>query len=55
MEQHTIQAPVTSSPTWEHLETWLRSKMREWLQELLEADSGRVAGPPQVGASEGGR
>jgi len=38
LEQHTTQAPVEPSPTWEHLETWLRSKMREWLQELLEAE-----------------
>jgi len=44
MEQHTTQAPVESSPTWERLETWLRSKMREWLQELLEAEVDELLG-----------
>jgi len=44
MEKHTTQAPVESSPTWERLETWLRSKMREWLQELLEAEVDELLG-----------
>jgi len=38
MEKHTTPPLVESSPTWEHLETWVRSKMRERLQGLLEAE-----------------
>jgi transposase-like protein len=44
MEQRTTQCPVASSPTWEHLETWLRSKMRAWLQDLLEAEVHELLG-----------
>jgi len=44
MEKHTTQCAVESSPTWEHLETWLRSKMREWLQGLLEAEVDELLG-----------
>jgi len=42
MEKHTTEPTVASSPTWEHLETWLRSTMRERLQALLEAEVSRV-------------
>ena len=44
MEKHTTELPVASSPTWEHLETWLRSKMRESLQDLLEAEVDELLG-----------
>jgi len=44
MEKHTTQGPVASSPTWERLETWLRSKMREWLQDLLDAEVDELLG-----------
>jgi hypothetical protein len=38
MEKQTTEPTVASSPTWERLEAWLRSKMREWLQDLLDAE-----------------
>ncbi len=44
MEKETTEPTVGSSPTWEHLETWLRSKMREWLQDLLEAEVDELLG-----------
>ena len=44
MEKHTTQCPVESSPTWEHLETALRGRMREWLQELLDAEVDELLG-----------
>src|ERR1700693_2052622 len=44
MVKHTTQCPVASSPTWEHLETPLRGRMREWLQELLDAEVGELLG-----------
>ena len=44
MEKHTTQCPVASSPTWEHLETALRGRMREWLQELLDAEVDELLG-----------
>jgi transposase-like protein len=44
MEKHTTQCAVESSPTWEHLETALRGRMREWLQELLEAEVDELLG-----------
>jgi len=44
MEKHTTEPTVASSPTWERLETWLRSKMREWLQDLLEAEVDELLG-----------
>ena len=47
MEKHTTQCPVASSPTWEHLETALRGRMREWLQELLDAEVDELLGRPK--------
>ena len=44
MEQHTTQCPVESSPTWERLETYLRGRMREWLQDLLDAEVDELLG-----------
>ncbi len=44
MEQHTTQSPVASSPTWERLETWLRSQIQERLQDLLEAEVDELLG-----------
>ena len=44
MEKHTTQPTLESSLTWEDLETCLRSKMRVWLQELLEAEVDELLG-----------
>jgi putative transposase len=44
MEKETTEPTLESSPTWDHLETWLRSKMREWLQDLLEAEVDELLG-----------
>ncbi len=44
MEKQTTQCAVASSPTWEHLETALRGRMREWLQELLDAEVDELLG-----------
>ena len=44
MQKHTIEPPVASSPTWEHLETALRGRMREWLQDLLDAEVDELLG-----------
>ena len=44
MEKETTESTVASSPTWERLETWLRSKMREWMQDLLEAEVDELLG-----------
>ena len=44
MEKHTTQCPVASSPTWEHLETALRGRMREWMQDLLDAEVDELLG-----------
>ena len=38
MKKQTTEPTTESSVTWEHLETWVRNKMRTWLQELLEAE-----------------
>ncbi len=38
MPKQTIEPTIESRVTWEHLEAWVRSKMREWVQALLEAE-----------------
>jgi len=44
MKQQNTEPTSKSRVTWEHLETWLRSKMREWLQALLEAEVDELLG-----------
>ena len=44
MEQQTTEPTVASSPTWERLEMWLRSTMREWMQDLLDAEVDELLG-----------
>ena len=44
MEKHTTEPTLESSPTWEGLEAWLRNKMREWMQDLLEAEVDELLG-----------
>ncbi len=44
MKKETIESPLESSPTWEHLEGWVRSKMRAWLQDLLDAEVDELLG-----------
>jgi hypothetical protein len=44
MKEKTTHPTLESSPTWEHLETWVRNKMREWLQDLLEAEVDELLG-----------
>ena len=44
MKQQTTEPTLESSPTWEHLETWLGGRMREWLQDLLEAEVDELLG-----------
>ena len=44
MEKHTTESTVASSPTWERLETALRGRMREWLQDLLDAEVDELLG-----------
>jgi len=53
MEQQTTEPTVESSVTWERLEARLRGRMRQWIQELLEAEVDDLLGCPQIGASEG--
>lgn len=38
MKKQTTEPTTESRVTWEHLEAWVRNKMREWLQELLDAE-----------------
>ncbi len=44
MKKQTTEPTVESSPTWERLEAWLRSKMRAWMQDLLEAEVDELLG-----------
>lgn len=44
MQKETTESSVESSPTWEHLETWARNKMRTWLQDLLDAEVDELLG-----------
>ena len=44
MDQQTTEPTVASSPTWERLEMWLRSTMREWMQDLLDAEVDELLG-----------
>ena len=44
MEKHTTEPTLASSPPWEGLEAWLRNKMREWMQDLLEAEVDELLG-----------
>ncbi|TAN32019.1 IS256 family transposase [Patescibacteria group bacterium] len=38
MKKQTTEPTAESRVTWEHLEAWVRNKMRKWLQELLDAE-----------------
>lgn len=38
MPKQTTEPTTGSRVTWEHLEDWVRTKMRMWLQEMLEAE-----------------
>ncbi|MCI0408884.1 MAG: IS256 family transposase [Acidobacteria bacterium] len=44
MEKHTTEPTLASSVTWEHLEACLRGKLREWIQDLLEAEVDELLG-----------
>ncbi len=44
MKKQTTEPTTESSVTWEHLEAWVRNKMREWLQELLDAEVDELLG-----------
>jgi len=44
MKKQNTEPAVASSPTWAHLEMALRNRMREWLQELLEAEVDELLG-----------
>ncbi|PTL36672.1 IS256 family transposase [Candidatus Methylomirabilis limnetica] len=44
MPKQTTESTAESRVTWNDLETCLRSKMREWLQELLEAEMDELLG-----------
>jgi len=44
MEQQTTEPTVESSVTWERLEACLRGRMRQWIQELLEAEVDELLG-----------
>ena len=44
MKKQTTEPTTESRVTWEHLETWVRSKMRTWLQELLEVEVDELLG-----------
>jgi transposase-like protein len=37
MQQHTTPRPASSSPTWEHLEAWIRERIQQVVQAMLEA------------------
>jgi hypothetical protein len=36
MQKQTTEPTVESSPTWERLETWLRSRLRVRMHELYQ-------------------
>ncbi|MDE2060475.1 MAG: IS256 family transposase [candidate division NC10 bacterium] len=44
MTKQTTEPTTESRVTWEHLETWVRTKMREWVQDLLEAEVDELLG-----------
>ena len=44
MEQQTTDPTVASRVTWERLEACLRGRMRQWIQELLEAEVDELLG-----------
>ncbi len=44
MEKQTTEPTVESSVTWERLEACLRGRMREWIQDLLEAEVDELLG-----------
>ncbi len=44
MQKQTTEPTRESSPTWEHLETWVRSRLRDWLQDLLDAEVDELLG-----------
>jgi len=44
MQKQTTELPLQSSVTWEHLEACVRGKMREWIQDLLEAEVDELLG-----------
>lgn len=44
MKKQTTEPTTESSVTWEHLEAWVRTKMRTWLQALLEAEVDELLG-----------
>lgn len=44
MKKQTTEPTAESRVTWEHLEAWVRSKMREWVQELLNAEVDELLG-----------
>lgn len=44
MKKQTTEPTTESRVTGEHLETWVRSKMRTWLQELLEVEVDELLG-----------
>ena len=44
MEKQTTEPTVESSVTWERLEACLRRRMRQWIQDLLDAEVDELLG-----------
>jgi len=38
MSKHTTEGSLSASPTWEGLEEWVRGKVQEFIQDLLEQE-----------------
>ena len=44
MSKHTTEAQVSSIPVWENLETWVRTQVQTFVQDLLEAEVTELLG-----------
>lgn len=44
MDKHTTSSSLPSSPTWEGLHEWLRDRIQELIQELLEDEATELLG-----------
>lgn len=47
MQEKTTEALATSSPTWETLGGWIRTKLQAWLQLVLEEELTELLGRPK--------
>src|SRR5438445_8887652 len=50
-ERRRSRRELVKRPQWGTLEEFTRSRIQSWLQDVLEEEVGRIAGPAQVGAA----